>query len=322
MKDDIMVSINCMAYNHEHYIADALEGFIKQKTNFKFEVLIHDDASTDRTAEIIRSYEEKYPEIIKPIYEKENQYSKHNGTIRRLQSERIRGKYVALCEGDDYWIDENKLQRQVDFLENNPEYSLCIHSSINVNAETKQVLSEYKKSDEAVDITTADIILHEGEWMATNSMVFPAKYYINRPKEILDFPVGDYPLAMHLAFCGKVRCLPDVMSAYRVMSKNSWSYNILSKNTEANKRRINILKKMMNNMNDLDAFTKYKYHKYIQKKQIMMLGEIEHRSKQYGETHLFKEIFAQVSPTLQLLYCCARLKGTAKISLRHIFRRS
>ena len=123
--DTPMVSIRCITYNHEPYIRQCLEGFVMQKTNFKFEAIVHDDASTDHTADIIREYAAKYPDIIKPIYETENQYSKHDGSIRRIMDAACTGKYMACCEGDDYWIDPFKLQKQVDFLEANPEYSVC-----------------------------------------------------------------------------------------------------------------------------------------------------------------------------------------------------
>ena len=107
--NDILVSICCITYNHEDYIADAIEGFLMQKTDFKYEVLIHDDASTDRTAEIIRKYERKFPNLIKPIYQTENQHSK-GIKVGKYNIERALGKYIALCEGDDYWVDPCKLQ--------------------------------------------------------------------------------------------------------------------------------------------------------------------------------------------------------------------
>lgn len=125
--NELMVTIRCMTYNHEPYIRQCLEGFVMQKTNFRFEAIVHDDASTDGTAAIIREYAEKYPDIIKPIYETENQYSKHDGSLRRIMDEACKGKYIAYCEGDDYWIDPLKLQKQVDFLEKHPEVSYSCH---------------------------------------------------------------------------------------------------------------------------------------------------------------------------------------------------
>ena len=125
-----LVAIHCFVYNHEPYLRDCLEGFVMQQTNFTFVAIVHDDASTDGSAAIIREYEEKYPHIFKPIYETENQYSKRDGSIDRIMNEAIEAtgaKYVAMCEGDDYWTDPLKLQKQVDFMEANPEYVLCCH---------------------------------------------------------------------------------------------------------------------------------------------------------------------------------------------------
>lgn len=111
-----LVSIQCLVYNHEPYLRQCLDGFVMQKTNFKFEAIVHDDVSTDGSAAIIREYAEKYPDIIKPIFETENQYSKKDGSLERIMSEACRGKYTAICEGDDYWVDPMKLQKQVDFI--------------------------------------------------------------------------------------------------------------------------------------------------------------------------------------------------------------
>lgn len=122
-----LVSIICTAYNHGPFIRQCLDGFMMQKTNFPFEVLIHDDASTDNTAEIIREYEDKYPDIIKPIYQTENQYQKGIKIGVTYLYPRAKGKYIAECEGDDYWTDPLKLQKQVDFLESNPSYVLVCH---------------------------------------------------------------------------------------------------------------------------------------------------------------------------------------------------
>ena len=115
----LMVTIRCTVFNHERYLRECLEGFVMQKTNFRFEAIVHDDASTDGSAAIIKEYAEKYPDIIKPIYETENQYSKHDGSLGRIMRKHTHGKYVAFCEGDDYWTDPLKLQKQVDALENN-----------------------------------------------------------------------------------------------------------------------------------------------------------------------------------------------------------
>ena len=127
-----LLAIRCLAYNHEPYIRQCLEGFVMQKTDFPFIAIVHDDASTDKTADIIREYAEKYPDIIKPIFEKENQYSKHDGSIGRIMNKAIPQsvKYIAPCEGDDYWTNSFKLQKQVSFLEANHDYSICFHNAL------------------------------------------------------------------------------------------------------------------------------------------------------------------------------------------------
>jgi len=120
-----LVSISCITYNHAPYIRQCLDGFLMQQCNFEFEVLIHDDASTDGTQEIIKEYVDKYPEIIKPIFQTQNQYSQGvRGMNAKYNFPRAKGKYIALCEGDDYWIDPLKLQKQVDFLEDNRDCTL------------------------------------------------------------------------------------------------------------------------------------------------------------------------------------------------------
>ena len=117
----LMVSINCIAYNQEKYIRQALEGF-------RFEAIVHDDASTDGTAAVICEFAQKYPHIIKPILETENQYSKKDGSLNRIMLAACKGKYMAMCEGDDYWTDPQKLQKQIDFMEAHPDYAMCFHN--------------------------------------------------------------------------------------------------------------------------------------------------------------------------------------------------
>ena len=125
-----VVSVCCITYNHEKYIEDALEGFLIQETDFPIEILIHDDASTDRTKDIIKDYCERYPRLIKPIFQTENQYSKGYKINLEFNLPRAKGKYIALCEGDDYWTDPLKLKIQTFFLNNNPEYVITYHDSV------------------------------------------------------------------------------------------------------------------------------------------------------------------------------------------------
>ncbi|MBR5799518.1 MAG: glycosyltransferase [Lachnospiraceae bacterium] len=148
--DDIAVSVICLAYNHEKYIRQTLEGFVNQVTDFRYEVLVHDDASTDGTKAIIEEYVHEYPDIFVPIYQEENQYSKGNLLIPKTLYKLIRGKYVASCEGDDYWCDNNKLQMQYDVMESNPECSICIHKVKCINEDGSDNLKTFPNENSSI----------------------------------------------------------------------------------------------------------------------------------------------------------------------------
>src|SRR5690554_4624359 len=149
-----LVSISCITYNHAPYIRQCLEGFLMQQCDFEYEILIHDDASTDGTSDIIREYQKKYPEIIKPIIQKENQWSQGvRGMMARFNFPRAKGKYIALCEGDDYWTDPLKLQKQVDFLEKNPNYSLVCGGFKSIDTKTGEEKIIIKDVENSIDNT-------------------------------------------------------------------------------------------------------------------------------------------------------------------------
>lgn len=225
----VLVSIKCLAYNHEPYIRECLEGFVMQQTNFRFEAIVHDDASTDGTADIIREYAEKYPEIIKPIFETENQYSKHDGSLGRIMREACTGKYIAMCEGDDYWTDPLKLQKQVDFLEEHEDYSMCFHKCKTLIQQTGKFVNEQVK-DISGESTIFD--LAKGNYVHTPSVVYRRNDRIegDRAKLPHNLAVGDYVLWMLLAQYGKIMKLPDEMAVYR-FGVGVWSPRPLSYTT-------------------------------------------------------------------------------------------
>lgn len=216
-----LVSICCITFNHDLYIRQCIDGFLIQKTTFPIEILIHDDASTDKTADIIREYEEKYPNIIKPIYQIENQYSKNVSINRVYQYSRAKGKYIALCEGDDYWIDPLKLQKQVDFLEENQEYGMC-HTNFSL-VEGKRFSKVIKKDD---DNYLTDIL--EGNYqIGTLTVLFRKSIYNSIPKYYSnkDFLMGDLPLWIEIASVSKIKYLDDITAKYRVLA-NSASHSL------------------------------------------------------------------------------------------------
>lgn len=220
-----LVSIENLVYNHEKYIAQALDGFLMQKTDFPFEVIVHDDASTDNSAQIIRKYEKKFPSIIKPIYETENQYSKHDGSLGRIVNSKLSGKYIALCEGDDYWIDENKLQMQVDFLENNPEYGMCYTKAKPYN----QSMQKFNKKSIGADFDGFEDLLKNGNRIPTLTTVYRKDLLDKYQKEIQPgnkgWLMGDYPMWLYFSHESKVKFFDKVTAVYRVL-ENSASHSV------------------------------------------------------------------------------------------------
>lgn len=252
----VMVSIQCLVYNHEPYLRDCLNGFVMQKTNFRFEAIVHDDCSTDNSADIIREYAKRYPDIIKPIFEKENQYSKHDGSISHIMDAASTGRYIALCEGDDYWIDPNKLQIQFDFMESHSNYSMCFHT-VNIE-ENGKITHNDKKSDIEKDLQTEDFICGGGGFCGTCSLFLKSEIRKTYPKFRQIATVGDYPLQVFAAASGKVHYFPQTMSVYRYESVGSW--------TSRNQSRM--YNQFLNDfvwLKEFDKFSDYKYHKAIYK---------------------------------------------------------
>lgn len=217
-QDPPLVVVRCLAYNHEPYILDCLDGFIMQKTDFRFVVIIHDDASTDNTAKIISEYANKYPDKIISILQKENLYSKHQGLIGQIICKACKdtgAKYIAMCEGDDYWTDPLKLQKQVDFMEANPEFYLCFHNTL-VKYENNK-----GQSHPIAEIETREysaIELFENYISHTSSLLFKKGLFEdNRYQRILSHKIisGDVAMITTAATLGKVHGMTDMMSVYR-----------------------------------------------------------------------------------------------------------
>lgn len=244
---DLLVTIQCLTYNHEPYIRKCLEGFVMQKTNFRFEAIVHDDASTDGTTEIVREYSEKYPDIIKPFFETENQYSKHNGVIGKIMRENTHGKYIALCEGDDYWIDPLKLQKQVDFLESHPDYSMCFHNAI-----------KYYENYNRVELFNSfandcDLSIHDAvhNWFVpTASMMMRSDISLERPDWVRSIYSGDYTTILLAIMRGKIRYIHGLMSVYRInYCGSSASARMKGRNLFILEQRISLLESFLGHVN-------------------------------------------------------------------------
>lgn len=215
--ESLLVTIHCLVYNHEPYLRQCLDGFVMQKTNFKFEAIVHDDCSTDGSADIIREYAKRFPNIIKPIYEKENQYSKVGFSgINEIMFSQIKGEYIAFCEGDDCWIDPLKLQKQVDILDQEPGLTLVYTGFHNIDFQNNLIRRKYYEKLQAQS-PSGDILglLFEKNYVMTVTAMYR--------KSLCDSmlfrrcPVFyDYSLALTAAMLGKVRFLSDKTACYRM----------------------------------------------------------------------------------------------------------
>lgn len=309
------VSVYCLVYNHEAYLRSALDGFVNQNTNFDYEVIVHDDASTDSSKEIIEAYASEYPNIIKPIYQAENQYSKGVRIDKVFIFPKLTGEYVAVCEGDDYWTDPLKLQKQVDFLDANPEYSACVHNTIihNVRTGTKQSMYHH---DQDEDISFYDVIPAGSRGYHTSSLMYRSEYNFDRP---LFFEIaqgyGDYPLAIYLSLVGKIRFLKETMSVYRLETSGSWSMALFQDTPKAARHNYNV-SEMLASVND---YTNNAYKETIDKAILYHTYLALFFEGKYSE--LRKEPYCQIYQGQPLSYKIKTHLKEKMMPLYHIYRR-
>jgi glycosyltransferase involved in cell wall biosynthesis len=283
-KSKPLVSICTLAYNHEKYITDALDSFLMQETNFPFEIIIHDDASTDNTANIIKNYEKKFPSIIKAIYQTENKYSKG---IRPslIVFKKVQGEFTAICEGDDYWCDPFKLKKQLELLKQYPDINFSFHGSVrlnminqekNITGNYSKVLELNKKSKKeennygyieeslymnryGITVPIEDIILK------LNYGIIETSSYIIRSSSlplIITFfqehpyvPVGDFYIEILASNPNGGLFIDNIMSVYRLnSSENSWSTKMMDK-----KKDIEYYNNFLPTVKLIDELTEYKY---------------------------------------------------------------
>jgi len=217
-----LLSICCPTFNHESYIEEALDSFLVQETDFPFEIIVRDDCSTDRTALILKSYEKKYPRLIKPIFEKENQYSKGESAAAACMKYAV-GDYIALCEGDDHWTDKNKLQTQVDFLEKNKVFVVSGHDAYVINADGEIIQESKLPARFKKNFDNEDLILKKA-WILTMSMVFRNVIKGDFPYEFRMVKNRDTFLMSMLGNYGKSKYHSDINSAcYRAQDGGIWS---------------------------------------------------------------------------------------------------
>lgn len=270
---EIMVTVYCLAFNHGKYIRKCLEGFIHQKTTFEYEVLIHDDASTDNTADIIREYELKYPQIIHPIYQKTNQYSQHIPISKTFLVPMTRGRYIAFCDGDDYWSEESKLQNQFDAMENNPECHICLHRVQGIKECGEMIINNtyphIGSFFSSGKISAKQLVENSSDpyQFQFSSYFVIAKDYINYIYNPPDFKkltnVGDVPLLLYCASLGDAIFVDKYLSHYRRFSIGSWTSRFKMKSRMDLANYYEVGRKFFE---EYDKFTNFKFHDALEKK--------------------------------------------------------
>ena len=268
-QEEVMVSVCCLSYNQKSTVARMLDSILAQKTSFPFEIVIHDDASTDGTREIIEEYALRYPEKMVPVLQTENQYSKGKRPELFL-TPFIKGKYVALCEGDDYWCDDEKLQRQADALEAFPSCSFAVHNVRKKNARDGKDLGLFPP------VPVAEGCFHAEEYikqeLGNGNWMFQTSSYMVRSKIIKEyynefdhgfmrkFMVGDLPLIIYALSKGDAYYINRDMSVYSVDSGG-----FTSSVSKDRKLAMRVLQSYINGIEEYDRFTGNRFHGDIEK---------------------------------------------------------
>ena len=319
MKPNVKVSILCTTYNQEAYIAEALDSFLSQKTSFNYEILVNDDASTDSTPLILKKYEIAHPDKIRVFYQKRNLFSQGVNICNAVLLPEAKGEYIALCEGDDYWISSNKLQIQAECLDKHPECSECIHKAQVIDATTQKnklrIMGYYGKEECLLKIT--DILQ---KWdIPTASRMLRKTVMNNYSKEWYpnDFPVGDFPRAIFSCMFGPIYYLPETMSIYRFQTPGSYTSSISN-----DPLSLDLYKRWLN----MIYFLNEKTH-FIYKKDFLAFAEnylkivIKYQGFECLSNHFYKEVFSRIPLSRKICWLLIRIKRVLTVNKEHLFSR-
>ena len=297
-----MVSVYCSVYNHKKYIAQCLDSLVSQKTSFEYEIIVKDDASTDGTSDIIREYAEKYPRRVVPLILSENHLQRGLGAVAFEKAYSMtRGKYIAMCEGDDFWTDENKLQKQVDFMESHPEYSLCGHAAYYADENGGLMKDKFFRLSKGTGDLTMEEIL--SNWsMATCSLLYRKSC---RADVIFPFQGAcinsDYALMVYMALRGKVYYCDELMGAYRKGSSGSVSQKAKTDSAYLKKRRLEFAQML----DRIDAYTDGKYSDIITRQKRLVLFNLYLHLGDGKELKQYRDVYrtAGIKTKLRYILC-------------------
>lgn len=272
--NNIEVSVFCTAYNQEKFIAKCLDGFVSQRTDFRFEVLVHDDRSTDGTLDIILDYERRYPDLFMVITEEENQYSKGVDITREIMAPLAHGRYVAYCEGDDYWCDEEKLQKQYDFMESHPECAMCCHNTIKHDLAGLTADEPFSDWTEIHKMTEDEVFMG---WLVHTSSYFHRIEDVWYPDGESIYQFGDYVMLCNLFDKGDIYVLPEIMSVYDLNNISG----VTLQTAADTKKVIDSSHDRIHFLEEYDQVTEGRHHDVVMKRIL---------SQMYGEANYLKDV--------------------------------
>lgn len=289
----VLVSVWMITFNHEKYIAQAIESVINQVTDFDFELVIGEDFSTDRTREICQAFQQKFPDKIKLLLHEGN-VGIHQNIVLTLGA--CTGKYIAMLEGDDYWIDTLKLQKQADFLIAHPEFVMCYQKTLEID----EVFGKRKITNEDDnEVTGIEEILERGWFMRTGSLFFRNGIIQNWPSWFFLFSSTDYMLHILLAEHGKIGFLNETTSVYR-RHEGGITQDFQDKLYAFNEKKLELL-------DIIDNYFQYRYHRQIsiQKRSLYnssFINKLKGMTRPYDFVHLLK-----LMPFISYSYLSKRL---------------
>ena len=273
------VSVFCLTYNHEKYVSRAIESFLAQETTFAYEIIIHDDASTDSTVDILKYYKKKYPDKLKLIIEKNNQYSKGGiFDIRNQMLKKMKGKYIAFCEGDDFWIDNQKLQKQWEAMELHEECDMCACGGLTFSEDGIKAISQIRPRFSTGILEIQEVILGGGQYIVSAGMFFRRNVW-KKPMDFQKIIAIDYATQIRGALRGGIWYIDEKMAAYRRNANGSWSERVLKNKDNLRKQWV----KEIELLEVLDEDTGYIYHDSIVerlKSYTSFMDQLEERKKE------------------------------------------
>lgn len=305
--NQLVVSVICTVFNHEKFLRKCLDGFVMQKTTFQYEVILHDDCSTDTSKDIIKEYVQKYPDILIPVYQTENQYSQGISIVREYIAPKVRGRYIALCEGDDYWCDENKLQRQYDYMEQNRNCVLCTHNTIRHDLQNKIEDTVFNQWKTVHRLSDNEVFVR---YKVHTSSFFFKRDFLEKPDYAKKYWFGDYVRLTTAYAKGEVVCLPWVMSVYNWHNPGSVTSQHQVSGIDVLLKKISMQGEYLSEYNQV---TNYQYNAAIRQKQDNIILDCFERKQEYNiqNTENRKEAHRVAKQIIKDsdFYGCLRRKG-------------